>query len=239
MHLKNYDAILLLSGGIDSTTALYKLVAQGKKVLCLIFDYGQSLIKEVDVAKKNAERLHQDYKVIKIDLSFSGSKCSLISHDTPIATGRTFDQIDGNIPTSYVEFRNGILLSYAVMVAECNNIGKIYGGFNGLHSGQYYDDTMDFVKAFEVCANKGTKPSFHVEICAPFANVEKSEIVKQGIALGVDYGTTWSCYRNGEEHCGACDSCKQRQRALEIGGYYVHSRKDTGSFRGSHAPTSI
>jgi 7-cyano-7-deazaguanine synthase len=114
MQKNIYDAVLLLSGGIDSTTMLYKLVNEGKKVFCLIFDYGQTLIKEVEVARRNAERLAQDYKIVKIDLSFSDSKCSLIS-DTPIATGKTFDEIDANIPTSYVEFRNGILLSYAVM----------------------------------------------------------------------------------------------------------------------------
>lgn len=217
---KKYDAVLLLSGGIDSTTALYRLVKkEKKKVLCLTFDYGQSLIKEVDVAKANAERLGQDCKVLKIDLGFSGSKCSLISKENKISTNRNFEAIDGGIPTSYVEFRNGILLSYAVMLAETNEIHEIYGGFNGLASGQYYDDTIEFIKAFEKAANKGTKPGYKVSIKAPWAKVEKSEIVKQGLALGLDYDTTWSCYKNGAKHCGKCDSCKQRERALKLGGY--------------------
>lgn len=219
MQNKTYDAVLLLSGGIDSTTCLYGLTSQGKRVMCLIFDYGQTLIKEVEIAINNAKRLGQDYKVIKIDLSFSDSKCSLIS-DNEIANDRSFEQIDSDIPTSYVEFRNGILLSYAVMFAECHNIHDIYGGFNGLDSGQYYDDTAQFIHAFEIAANQGTKPQYNVSIHAPFANIKKSEIVKHGIKLGVDYSKTWSCYRNGEKHCGRCDSCKQRERALKEGGWY-------------------
>lgn len=218
MQKKNYDAVLLLSGGIDSTTMLYKLVNEGKKVFCLIFDYGQSLIKEVDIAAENARRLQQDYKVIKIDLSFSDSRCSLIS-DTPIAQDKTFQQIDEEIPTSYVEFRNGILLSYAVMFAECHDIREIYGGFNGLDSGQYYDDTLTFVRAFEKAANAGTKPTYNVRIKAPFSIIPKSDIVKLGIFLGLDYNNTWSCYNNGHTHCGKCDSCKQRFRALKNGGF--------------------
>lgn len=217
MQKNSYDALLLLSGGIDSTTALYQLVSQGKKVLCLIFDYGQTLIKEVDIAKKNAERLGQDYKVLKIDLTFSGSKCSLIS-DNDISKDRTFDQIDAATPTSYVEFRNGILLSYAVMLAECAGIHHIYGGFNGLDSGQYYDDTLEFIQAFQTAANKGTSPAFDVRIHAPFAKIHKSDIVRQGLQLGLDYRTTWSCYENGQKPCCRCDSCKQRLRALKEGG---------------------
>lgn len=215
----NYDVVLLLSGGIDSTTALYKYKNEGKNVLCLIFDYGQSLIKEVDIAKNNAIRLGMDYKIVKIDLSFSDSSCSLIS-DNPIATGRSFEQIDNNVPTSYVEFRNGILLSYAVMLAECHKIPVIAGGFNGLQSGQYYDDTYEFIKAFEKAANAGTSPQYHVQIEAPFSKMEKSEIVKYGMSLGIDYEKyTWSCYKNGESPCNECDSCKQRIRALKDAGY--------------------
>ena len=216
-----HDAMLLLSGGIDSTTMLYKLVSEGKRVLCLTFDYGQTLIKECDIAKANAKRLGQDWQLVKIDLSFAGSRCSLIS-DTEIAKGRNFSQIDSATPTSYVEFRNGILLAYAVMLAECQGIHEIYGGFNGLDSGQYYDDTYQFAKAFELAANLGTSPGFEVRIEAPFSRMRKHEVVTLGINLGVDYEATWSCYENGVEHCGQCDSCKQRQRALELGGWNVH-----------------
>ena len=118
-----------------------------------------------------------------------------------------------------MEFRNGILLSYAVMFAEVNGINDIYGGFNGLASGQYYDDTLAFIKSFEKAANVGTSPNFKVRIHAPFSTVSKAEIVKIGRKLGIDYErNTWSCYKNGSTHCGKCDSCKQRERALAQGG---------------------
>lgn len=217
MQKSRCDTILLLSGGIDSTTALEMLTRQGKKVFCLIFDYGQSLKKEIDFAVANAKRLNQPYKVVSIDLSFAGSKCSLISK-TKISENRNFEQIDSAVPTSYVEFRNGILLSYAVMFAEVNGINDIYGGFNGLASGQYRDDTYSFIKAFEKAANEGTAPDFKVRICAPFSRITKSEIVSRGRKLGIDYKkNTWSCYRNGKTHCGKCDSCLQRKRALTVG----------------------
>ena len=216
---KKYDAVLLLSGGIDSNTMLHKLVSEGKRVFCLIFDYGQSLRKEIRIAKRNAKELGQDYKVIKINLKFSDSKCSLISK-TKIDTNKTFTDIDKAIPTSYVEFRNGILLSYAVMFAECHDIHHIYGGFNGLDSGQYYDDTYEFIKAFEISANLGTAPRYDVKIHAPFSKMHKWDIVKLGLKLGMDYDKTWSCYKNGLKHCGYCDSCKQRKRALILGGYH-------------------
>ena len=218
MQKSRCDAILLLSGGIDSTTVLEQLTKQGKKVFCLIFDYKQSLRKEIAVAASNAKRLKQPYKIVSIDLGFAGSRCSLISR-SKISENRSFEQIDSATPTSYVEFRNGILLSYAGLFAEVNCINDIYGGFNGLASGQYYDDTLAFIKSFEKAANVGTSPNFKVRIHAPFSTVSKAEIVKIGRKLGIDYErNTWSCYKNGSTHCGKCDSCKQRERALAQGG---------------------
>lgn len=208
--------ILLLSGGIDSTTLLHELVERGLEVHCLIFDYGQTLQKEVQVAVNNATRLRQPYKVISIDLGFSGSKCSLIS-DTEIDKGRMDKQINKKTPSSYVEFRNGILLSYAVMYAEVNDIHRIYGGFNGLNSGNYYDDTRLFIQSFSRAANIGTDPDFWLKILSPYAKINKSDIVERGKSLKnpVNYSLTWSCYENGEEHCGQCDSCYQRKKAFK------------------------
>ncbi len=208
--------VLLLSGGIDSTTLLHELLLNKNKVVCLIFDYGQSLIKEINVAKKNVKKLKCKHNEIKIDLSFCNSSCSLISN-TKITHNRTLKQISSNTPNSYVEFRNGIFLSYAVMYCEVNNIQHIYGGFNGLNSGNYYDDTVYFIKAFERAANLGTVPGFNVKIHAPYSKIKKWQIVKIGNKIGVDYKNTWSCYHTYESHCGTCDSCIQRSYALERG----------------------
>lgn len=219
MQKKTYKSILLLSGGIDSTTLLHELTTKGHEIHCLIFDYGQSLNKEIKYAVNNAKALNQKYKVIKIDLSFSESGCSLIS-DTKISQNNTFKQINEKTPTSYVEYRNGILLSYAVMYAEINNINYIYGGFNGLNSGNYYDNTFEFVKAVELSANIGTKPEFTININSPYSKLEKAEIVRKGVKLNINYKNTWSCYLNADKHCGKCDSCLQRNRALLQGGYW-------------------
>jgi 7-cyano-7-deazaguanine synthase len=180
----------------------------------MIFDYGQSLIKEVNIARKNCENLNLNYIIVKIDLSYASSKCSLIS-STQISCNRTLDQISNEIPSSYVEFRNGIFLSYAVMYAEVNKINNIYGGFNGLNSGNYYDDTIEFIKKFEAAANAGTSPGFNVSIHAPYSRLEKWQIVQKGLMIGVEYNKTWSCYLNQENQCGKCDSCKQRIYALD------------------------
>lgn len=221
MQNNTFKAILLLSGGIDSTTVLYDLNKRLAEVHCLIFDYGQTLGKEIDYAIDNAKRLNQPYKVIQIDLDWIGSKCSILyKNDTKISKNRTFDEINAATPSSYVEFRNGIFLAYAVAYGEAQGISDIYGGFNGVQSGQYPDDTCDFVYAFGHAARSGTAKG-NMMIHGPWCCQPKYNIVKAGVELGIDYlNHTWSCYTNGKEHCGQCDSCKQREQAFIEGGYY-------------------
>jgi 7-cyano-7-deazaguanine synthase len=210
------DCILLLSGGIDSTTLLAKLVSEDQHPLCLIFDYGQSLRKEIVIAKKNVERYGCESMVLETPLNYLGSVCSLLSgKDGEILTGRSLAEIaGGGTPSSFVPFRNGIFLAYAVAIGEARGLTEIYCGGNGLSSGNYYDDTAAFAAKFTVSAEEGTSPEYHPLILFPFSTISKREVVKAGSRLRVDYGLTWSCYKNKVRPCGECDSCKQREDAM-------------------------
>jgi 7-cyano-7-deazaguanine synthase len=110
------------------------------------------------------------------------------------------------------------LFAYAVAYGEPRGIETIIGGCNGLLSGNYPDDTAEFGRAFQAAAREGTQPGYYPEIWLPFAHKSKAEVVRIGLQAGVNYGMTWSCYDNGQRHCGICDSCVQRRAAFEPNG---------------------
>lgn len=207
------DSVLLLSGGIDSTTLLAHLANLDMRPLCLIFDYGQTLRKEVGIAQQNARRYGCESRVIDLDLSWTAPRCGLFSGAVPVK--RSVNQIAAaGTPLTYVPFRNGVFLSVAVAYAEGHNLEKIYCGGNGLHSGNYWDDTTEFAAAFQQAARQGTSPYYHPEIIFTFANMPKHMVLEYGRSLGVDYTRTWSCYLNEDQPCGVCDSCVQRKAAF-------------------------
>ena len=214
-------SVMLLSGGIDSTTMLAQVSRRvryyGAELHCLIFDYGQTLLREVELSRLNALHYGAVPHVIQTPLDWLGADCSILAgSETPIAKGRTLEAIkDGGTPTSYVPFRNGIFLAYAVAFAEAHQMPNIYCGGNGLYSGNYWDDTAEFAGAFQEAARVGTDPDFQPTIVFPWAGINKGSIVGWGVENGVDYSRTWSCYENGDTHCGECDSCKQRAKAFE------------------------
>jgi len=221
--------ILLLSGGIDSTTLLAKLSAEcrhyGTKLHSLIFDYGQTLIKEVDIARRNAVHYGALPVIFKVDFTALAPRCALLQgNEDNIPTGRSTDDIaQAGTPPTYVPFRNGIFLAYAVAYGEYHGIEDIYCGGNGLHSGNYWDDTAHFALAFTTAAQIGTAPEYGPVIHFPFSTITKQQIVQQGRQLGVDYTLTWSCYLNQQQPCGVCDSCVQRQQALAEESEHVRS----------------
>ncbi len=208
-------AILLLGGGIDSTTLLAKLTNENFKVLCLIFDYGQTLKKEIEYAINNAKLFKSEYQLIEIPLNKYLTNCSLLYREIIIEKNRTIEEIKKGTPTSYVPFRNGIFFAYAVAIGETNEITNIYCGGNGLNSGNYWDDSSEFARKFSEVGIEGTSPEYFPNIQMPFSNIEKWEIIKIGKELKVDYSLTWSCYEDTDVPCGICDSCIQRKLAFD------------------------
>lgn len=210
-------AVLLLSGGIDSTTLLYDLVQDGVEVHALTMDYGQTLSKEINTSAQNAHRVGARWLLVPSPLTWLPTTCSILrgGRRTPIPLDRTPEEIADGTPPTYVPFRNGVFLALAVAYGESLGIDLVYCGGNGLNSGLYWDDTLDFARAFQEAAREGTAPDYQPRIVYPYANKTKREIVQLGDQLGINYQDwTWSCYQNGVQHCGRCDSCQQRIKAL-------------------------
>lgn len=211
-HMKNKRAIVLLSGGLDSTTALYIARRQGYNVLCLIFDYGQRHKKEIEAAKRIAGDKH---KIIRFKLPWGGS--SLLDRKIKIPRGRSLKEIQSGIPSTYVPARNTLFLAFAVSSAEAIGADKIFIGANCLDYSGYPDCRPDYFKAYEKLISLGTKVG-KIRIEAPLLKKTKADIIKIGTSLGVPYEMTWSCYIGGKNPCGRCDSCVLRAKGFREAG---------------------
>ncbi|UCC38404.1 MAG: 7-cyano-7-deazaguanine synthase QueC [Candidatus Aminicenantes bacterium] len=210
-------SIVLFSGGIDSTTALYWALNRYEKVCALTFDYGQRHKVEISIAQKLVKKLSIPHKIMHVDLKQIGGS-SLLDINLPLPEYKRVEQIEEGVPSTYVPFRNGIFLSLAAALAEAEGTKEIVCGFNTLDSPNYPDTRSQFVKAMEDAINKGTKAAVSkrkTKILAPFVNMKKSEIIKKGLSLGVDYSYTISCYFGEEIPCQKCSSCLLRQKAWE------------------------
>ena len=209
-------AVVLLSGGLDSATAL--AIARDKQFECyaLSVDYGQRHESELVAAKNVAQALSAyQHKIIKIDLTtFGGSALTDPSIEIPTAASST------DIPITYVPARNTIMLSLALAWAETLNCQDIFVGVNAVDYSGYPDCRPEYIQAFENMANLATKAAIEgnkLTIHAPLINLSKKEIILTGLALGVDYGLTVSCYQADElgRACGVCDSCRIRRVGFE------------------------
>lgn len=213
--MKNNKCIVLLSGGLDSTTTLYYVLKKRKlKPICLIFDYGQKHRKEIRYAKKIAEGLNLDYFVVKINLPWKGSSLLDSKKDIPI-----HKRLNSNrIPSTYVPARNIIFLSYAISLAEVIKANYIFYGANQVDFSGYPDCRSDFIRTFQIMANKSTKLGLSgkkIKIVAPLINYSKSQIIKLALKLKVPLHLTWSCYKGENKPCGECDACKYRKLGFE------------------------
>ncbi len=215
-------ALLLLSGGIDSTTTLALAQKEGFEIYALTFPYGQRHRQEVRRARKIARsRGAIRHLVLKIDLGSIGG--SALTGETEVPKERPFPEIGKGIPLTYVPARNTIFLSYALAWAEVLGIRDIFLGVNARDYSGYPDCRPAYIEAFEEMANLGTRAGVEgkgFKIHAPLINLSKEEIVKKGLSLRVDYSLTWSCYDPlpREKACGKCDSCRLRLKAFEKAG---------------------
>lgn len=216
-------AVILLSGGLDSATCLAMAKSQGFASYAISFRYGQRHGIELERAALVATHLGAlEHIIIDIDLAKLGGS-ALTDRNIAVPKHQTVDQIGSDIPLTYVPARNTVFLSYALAWAEVLESKDIFIGVNALDYSGYPDCRPEYIEAFEKMANLATKRGVEgnrLTIHAPLINLTKAEIIKKGLALGVDYGLTISCYDpapNGTP-CGRCDSCLLRSKGfLEAG----------------------
>jgi 7-cyano-7-deazaguanine synthase len=215
-------AVVLLSGGLDSTTTLAIAKAEGYKPHALTFRYGQRHEHEVEAARRVARRLGAvDHRIAEIDLRVFGG--SALTSDIDVPKHRTDEEIGAGVPVTYVPARNTIFLSFALAWAEVLGAADIFVGVNALDYSGYPDCRPEFVEAFERLANLATKAAVEGErltVHAPLIRLTKAEIIARGLELGVDYGLTTSCYDPSTEGaaCGACDACRLRLKGFAEAG---------------------
>jgi len=227
-------AIVLLSGGLDSTTVLYLAKQQGYQCYCLVFDYGQRHSREINSVKKIVRITNSKYQILKIALPWKGS--SLLDKNMAVCYSERAERpknlkerffapsglkMTNGIPATYVPARNIIFLSFALSYAEAIGAEAIFIGVNAIDYSGYPDCRPNFYKAFVKAAKLGTKAGSEgnaIKILTPLINMTKSEIVKLGLSLGVPYQLTWSCYKGGRWPCNKCDSCIFRQKGFKEAG---------------------
>jgi 7-cyano-7-deazaguanine synthase len=218
------ECLVLFSGGIDSTTALYWARFSYERVSSLSFDYGQRHRVEIVFARRLTRHLGVPHKTFRINLRQVGGS-SLTDPSLALPEFESAEGIGPGIPLTYVPFRNGIFLALAAAWAEVKKIRDIICGFNIIDSPNYPDTSVSFIRAMEKAINQGTKAvseGREMRIIAPFIRLKKSEIIKTGLSLGADYSFSISCYRGDEIPCGKCSSCLLRERAWREAGSEDH-----------------
>ena len=216
-------AVLLLSGGLDSTTLLAHAVHESFDVFAMTFRYGQRHATEIDAARRVAAHYPvRDHVIVDIDLRTFGG--SALTSDIAVPKDRAASEMSRGIPITYVPARNTIFLSFALAWAEVLEAGDIFIGVNALDYSGYPDCRPEYIHAYERMANlatrggvEGTNP---IRIRTPLIDLTKAEIIQLGLRLGVDYSITQSCYDPGPSGaaCGRCDACRLRLKGFAEAG---------------------
>ena len=205
------QAVVLLSGGLDSATVLYFAKSKGYKCYCLIFDYGQRHRQEVACAVKIAKASGCVYKILKISFPWKGS--ALLDQKIKVPK-----KITSGVPVTYVPARNIIFLSFALSLAEVIKASAIFIGAHAQDYSGYPDCRAEFFRAFVKMSKVGIASQHRIQILTPLLNDSKSQIINLGRKLGVPFNLTWSCYRAGIRPCGKCDSCYYRAKGFKEAG---------------------
>ncbi len=219
----NKKAVILLSGGVDSSTVLAMAKSEGYDCYVMSFRYGQRHTPELDAAQQIVTHQHvKKHVIVDIDLRQFGG--SALTSDIEVPKGRTTSEMADEIPITYVPARNTIFLSFALAWAEVLESQDIFIGVNVVDYSGYPDCRPEFISAYETMANLATKEGVEgrqkLTIHTPLLRMTKAEIIQKGDELGLDYSLTLSCYDPSSkgEACGACDSCLLRQKGFTEAG---------------------
>lgn len=221
--MEKRNAVVLLSGGLDSTTTLAIAKQQGYSVHALSFRYGQRHVAELQAASRVAEAIGVDNHIVA-DINLRQFGGSALTDQIEVPKARSLDAMADGIPVTYVPARNTVFLSFALAWAEVLNSQDIFIGVNALDYSGYPDCRPDYIAAYENMANLATKAGVEgrskLTIHTPLIHLTKAQIVERGLALGVDYSLTSSCYDPSSDGapCGQCDSCLLRAKGFgEVG----------------------
>ena len=216
-------AVVLLSGGLDSTTVLAIAISEGYRPYALSFRYGQRHEVEIAAARKVAASMNvADHVVLDINLRAFGG--SALTSEMPVPHHDSVEALDPGIPVTYVPARNTVFLSFALAWAETLGSSDIFIGVNAIDYSGYPDCRPEYLAAYEAMANLATKAGVEgrqrLRLHAPLSQLTKAQIIERGLALGVDYALTHSCYDPGPDGrpCGTCDSCLLRSRGFAQAG---------------------
>ena len=204
------DCIIVLSGGMDSVTLLHDF--KERIALAVTFDYGSNHnAREIECARWQCNLLEIPHLVIPLGFMKDYFKSSLLSGADSIPEG---DYTDDNMKSTVVPFRNGIMLSIACGLGESEGLKHVLIANHGGDHAIYPDCRPEFIESMSDAMKAGTYEN--ISLLAPYTNITKGEIALKGKELGVDYGHTYSCYKGGEEHCGNCGTCREREEALRF-----------------------
>jgi len=212
-------AVVLLSGGLDSTTCLAQAIADGCEPTAISFRYGQRHTKELTSAANVCKYYNVPHVII--DLNLSSFRSALTRSDIDVPMDRE-GELDQQIPVTYVPARNIVFLSIAAGLCESIDADRIYIGVNAVDYSGYPDCTPEFISAFQHTLEVGTKAGREghpIKIVTPIGMDSKADIVRRGKRLNAPLHLTWSCYNGGEKACGHCDSCRLRLAGFEEAGY--------------------
>src|SRR3954454_11842198 len=228
--MSKQKAVVLLSGGLDSSTTLAIAQQRGFDVVAISFKYGQRHTVELDAARRVAAHAGVSNHVeAEIDLRVFGG--SALTSDVEVPKNRTDDEMGEGIPVTYVPARNTVFLSFALAFAEVTGADDIFIGVNAVDYSGYPDCRPEYIEAFEQMANLATRrgvEGHRLTIHTPLISLTKAQIIERGTALGVDYGQTISCYDPADDGaaCGACDAC-----VLRLNGFAANGRSDPARYQ--------